>query len=59
MRNAALRPSSYCFGQSFAPTRRVVLEATGDAPATARILEPHVPRSSWPCHQAARSATRP
>ena len=30
------------FGRSLAPTDRVVLEATGNALAIARILEPHV-----------------
>ena len=30
------------FAQSLAPTDRVVLEATGNALAIARILEPHV-----------------
>jgi hypothetical protein len=30
------------FASSLAPTDRVVLESTGNAPAIARILEPHV-----------------
>jgi transposase len=39
----ATRPEQLeLFGQSLAPTDRVVLEATGNALAIARILEPHV-----------------
>ena len=40
------------FAQSLAPTDRVVLEATGNALAIARILEPHVARGRARARQA-------
>jgi transposase len=52
------RRRSSCFAQSLAADDQVALEATGNALAIARIIEPHVDRIVLANPKAVKNATR-